>query len=83
MADPPLTSTIIIIKMNIVSEQVHIKPTYLEIYFLYLDIDECALKTDNCNAHATCENTEGSFNCSCKPGLTGNGTSCADKYNIP
>ena len=46
-------------------------------HFLYfLDIDECAMKTDNCSLNATCNNTEGSFNCTCKPGFTGNGFSC-------
>ena len=50
---------------------------------LCLDIDECALITDNCIAHATCRNTEGSFICFCKNGFVGNGTSCAGKDNIP
>ena len=53
------------------------------IIFFLLDIDECALITHNCSKQAFCNNTEGSFNCSCKPGFAGNGTSCAGNYNIP
>ena len=40
------------------------------------DKNECALKTHNCTANAACENTKGSFNCSCNSGFTGNGTVC-------
>ena len=37
-----------------------------------LDIDECAGDTHNCSRNnATCTNTEGSFNCSCKQGFIG------------
>ena len=50
--------------------------------YLILDVDECAIKTDNCSLNATCKNTEGSFDCSCIPGYVGNGTSCAGIYNI-
>ncbi|KAL9969258.1 hypothetical protein ACROYT_G021454 [Oculina patagonica] len=42
------------------------------------DIDECAMKIDNCSQNAKCNNTEGSFNCSCKPGFSGDGINCAD-----
>jgi hypothetical protein len=41
------------------------------------DIDECALGTANCDANATCNNTQGSFTCSCKAGFTGDGVTCA------
>ncbi|CAB4002444.1 fibrillin-2-like isoform X48, partial [Paramuricea clavata] len=40
------------------------------------DVDECALGTDNCHNNATCNNTDGSFECSCNEGYSGNGTSC-------
>jgi len=42
-----------------------------------LDIDECNLKTDNCDSKATCTNTPGSFNCTCKTGYSGNGITCS------
>ena len=41
------------------------------------DLDECQMSTHNCSDNATCINTEGSFNCSCKPGYRGNGYNCS------
>ena len=34
--------------------------------YIYTDIDECSLNTDNCSQ--ICNNTEGSFNCECYEG---------------
>ena len=42
----------------------------------FSDIDECAHEIDNCYHNATCENTDGSFTCTCNSGYTGNGTYC-------
>ena len=33
--------------------------------------------SDNCDENAQCNNTEGSFTCSCHPGYTGDGTECS------
>ena len=41
-------------------------------HFPSLDIDECAIKTDSCGVYEICNNTEGSFNCSCKDRSEGN-----------
>jgi hypothetical protein len=43
-----------------------------------VDIDECALDLDNCHPQARCNNTHGSFTCSCNRGFEGPGVSCAD-----
>ncbi|CAH3192561.1 unnamed protein product, partial [Porites evermanni] len=40
------------------------------------DINECVTNVHNCDVNAFCNNTEGSYNCTCSPGYTGNGTSC-------
>ena len=32
--------------------------------------------THNCSSDAFCNNTHGSFNCTCKPGFTGDGENC-------
>ena len=43
------------------------------------DVNECAESTHNCHQNATCNNTEGSFDCSCNIGYTGNGSFCMGK----
>ena len=49
---------------------------------LLLDINECTTNVHNCDANAFCSNSEGSYNCTCSPGYTGNGTSCSGIYII-
>uniref|UniRef100_H3AD23 Sushi, von Willebrand factor type A, EGF and pentraxin domain containing 1 n=1 Tax=Latimeria chalumnae TaxID=7897 RepID=H3AD23_LATCH len=41
-----------------------------------LDVDECALGSD-CDEHATCLNTNGSYICTCIESYTGDGKHCA------
>ena len=61
--------------------------TYLSIYLFnylflfsffisFIDIDECTLQTDACSANSVCTNVDGSFNCECQPGFTGDGETC-------
>ncbi|MCA9515992.1 MAG: carboxypeptidase regulatory-like domain-containing protein, partial [Myxococcales bacterium] len=46
---------------------------------LVVDVDECGDDALNdCDANATCENTVGSYVCTCDDGWDGDGTSCAD-----
>ena len=45
-----------------------------------LDIDECANNTDSCDVNAYCNNTVGSYNCTCYPEYTGNGTLCTGNF---
>ncbi|HXK17597.1 MAG TPA: SUMF1/EgtB/PvdO family nonheme iron enzyme, partial [Polyangiaceae bacterium] len=41
------------------------------------DVDECKKATDNnCNTHATCANTAGSFICTCRGNYVGDGVTC-------
>ena len=44
------------------------------------DINECTTNVHKCDANAFCNNTEGSYSCTCTPGYTGNGTSCNGYY---
>ena len=37
----------------------------------HTDIDECATETSECGANSYCNNTEGSFTCTCNTGYTG------------
>ena len=47
-----------------------------------LDFNECDDKeTNNCHKDATCHNTDGSFECKCKDGYQGDGTTNCGKMN--
>ena len=40
------------------------------------DIDECSSSLDDCSEYADCMDTDGSYECMCISGFTGNGTFC-------
>ena len=62
---------------------------YTFLLFVQTDVNECALRTDNC-AHlqphgtpiATCINTLGSYQCHCKDGFAGNGFTCSGNQTL-
>ncbi|XP_078383744.1 uncharacterized protein LOC144666222 [Oculina patagonica] len=41
-------------------------------------IDECVTNYHSCDVNAICQNTVGSYNCTCKAGFYGNGRKCFD-----
>ena len=41
-----------------------------------LDIDECSTDLRPCDENAVCTNIDGSYSCACRPGFTGDGTTC-------
>ena len=43
---------------------------------LSIDVDECTKSTPVCDKNAVCNNTHGGYNCTCKPGYTGDGHNC-------
>ena len=50
--------------------------------FMFIDIDECMIKIDNCDSNANCTDTSGSFNCTCNTGYSGNGTFCQGEKSL-
>ena len=48
--------------------------------YYFADINECDTGKYQCDSHAFCNNTKGSYNCTCKPGYFGNGFNCTGKY---
>jgi len=43
-----------------------------------VDVDECAMSTDDCASDATCTNVDGGFTCACNDGFIGDGRTCVD-----
>ena len=46
------------------------------LFWMFIDFDECASDDHDCDVNAACQNTPGSYTCSCKAGYTGNGRTC-------
>ena len=51
---------------------------FLSLFFsnFTTDTDKCEEIFGKCHKEATCNNTHGSYVCTCKPGFTGNGHNC-------
>jgi hypothetical protein len=43
-------------------------------FLFFTDIDECV--SNPCDVNAACENTDGSFICTCNTGYSGDGFDC-------
>uniref|UniRef100_A0A8C5ASP6 Signal peptide, CUB domain, EGF-like 2 n=1 Tax=Gadus morhua TaxID=8049 RepID=A0A8C5ASP6_GADMO len=43
-----------------------------------LSVDQCADESDGCHIDAICQNTQGSYKCTCKAGFKGDGKHCED-----
>ena len=48
-------------------------------FHYFADINECETGKHHCDSNAFCNNTKGSYICTCKPGYTGNGVNCSGK----
>ena len=56
---------------------------YFYLYHIFTaDIDECTNSTFLCDSNAECNNTEGSYLCTCLYGYTGNGTYCEGSKSL-
>ena len=47
-----------------------------KLFFVDLDTNECTEGKHDCHVNAECNNTLGSYKCTCKDGYEGNGTNC-------
>jgi hypothetical protein len=56
--------------------------TLVQPFCVFLDVNECALGTDNCHDNGTCDNTNGSFACTCNGGYSGDGITCEGRLSI-
>ena len=52
------------------------------ILLLIIEINECTSSTHDCHLMALCNNTKGSYSCSCKEGYKGDGRNCTGKFRI-
>ena len=43
---------------------------------VYSDVDECTASSPVCDVNAICQNTRGSYSCTCKIGYFGDGKTC-------
>ena len=48
-------------------------------FYYFADINECETGKHHCDSNAFCNNTKGSYICTCQPGYTGNGVNCSGK----
>ena len=57
---------------------IYITLTYIGYIFVFLpDVDECKLKVNLCDGNAKCININGSYNCQCDDGYSGDGFHCS------
>ncbi|XP_073252207.1 uncharacterized protein [Porites lutea] len=47
-------------------------------YTCFKDLDECTTGSHSCDVNSVCQNTVGSYKCSCNAGYTGDGKPCKD-----
>ena len=47
--------------------------------FFYTDVNECNSGSAECHDNATCTNTDGSYECTCDTGFTGDGFNCTSE----
>ena len=46
------------------------------VFSVSTDVNECEEETAECHTNATCSNIDGSYNCSCVYGYSGDGRNC-------
>ncbi|XP_033106654.1 fibrillin-1-like [Anneissia japonica] len=72
-----ITSSGNVILLDFNSDDWWTEPGFRAEYY-FVDDDECDLQTHECDANAQCENTIGSYDCTCNEGYSGDGFECTD-----
>lgn len=54
----------------------------MHLIIFHLDIVECDSSNSPCGANAECKDTDGSFECSCKLGFSGDGFICTGAIKL-
>ena len=52
-------------------------------FLFHADINECVMDTDMCHVNAECNNTIGTYQCTCKVGYSGDGFNCTGMLTTP
>ena len=62
--------------------QLKVKRYFVHLLAVFPDIDECLTEEHNCSHVAVCNNTIGSYNCTCQEGYVGDGQSCSGERSF-
>ena len=54
----------------------------MTVHISFIDINECSASPSVCDRNANCQNTKGSYLCSCNVGFTGDGKTCKGKKEV-
>ena len=65
---------------TILSPTKFLKTSFIQRVVHFSDIDECQMKP--CPDNSICQNTPGSFNCTCQPGFSGKSCSGRNYYGV-
>ena len=68
--------TVVVASMSFSFCTIILFPFIAVFFFSYSEINECVRGLHKCSSDAFCNNTKGSYNCTCKHGFTGNGREC-------
>ena len=74
--------TVVVASMSFSFCTIILFPFIAVFFFSYSEISECVRGLHKCSSDAFCNNTKGSYNCTCKHGFTGNGRECRGRHWI-
>ena len=77
-----VTDVLFDINLILLAVKLFVRYIFLTLELSFIDVDECMINTHNCDINAVCNNTEGSHNCTCKPGYSGDGISSCTGNNV-